>query len=86
MDRSQALLQFVSSSTEEPITLSRSEALAQFIDVSKDDNRCKKCAQELFKKSGPYQDKFFVADNGVPQIQVCETCFDNDIKKRWGYF
>lgn len=62
------------------------EALSQFINITDDGIRCQKCGSKLLQNSGPYKDKYFDANWGVPQIQVCETCFDNDIKSRWGYF
>lgn len=60
--------------------MNEQEALAQFIKPDK--TRCNKCLNKLVDKSGRYMD---CDSNGV-SIEVCETCFDNDIKKRQGFY
>ena len=61
--------------------MNREEALSQFISI-KDDTKCSKCYSVLNTNNG----KYFYWGIDSPKVQVCENCFDKDIKKRWNYF
>lgn len=62
--------------------MNEEEALAQFITIP-DSEKCGKCKKRISKSiDNVYPDKYFDAPWDKPQIEVCMTCFDNDIKSR----
>jgi hypothetical protein len=63
--------------------VNEAEALAQFVTIEEKD-KCGKCATRLVRKlpDNTSPDKYFDAPWGKPQVEVCVTCFDNDIKSR----
>jgi hypothetical protein len=86
VNEAEALAQFAKISTVSPVetvkSMTESEALAQFITIP-DSEKCGKCNNRLTKQIGNvYPDKYFDAPWGKPQMEVCVTCFDNDIKSR----
>lgn len=60
--------------------MNETDALSQFITDTK--GRCPLCMMNLNLGGGRY----YHWDEEKPKTEICERCFDGDIKKRWGYF
>lgn len=81
MNESEALSQFVIKPVQST-PMSESEAIAQFITVQ-DKDKCGVCGRQIIRKTNDvYPGVYFQAPSDGPQIEVCERCFDNDIKSR----